>query len=157
MKKDFVTVVYDRKKEVTKTGRGKVEIRIYLGNGVRKYVTLISCDPFEWKEYEQSDELRTQCAIYRHVIEAMIKNGEELTIANIDLHIGKDSAKKKENREVLKKKASKTGFIDFMVVCGKDKNLVQNNVLFYDFVEVLLTPINKSSKDRHQRFPRVCQ
>lgn len=115
MKKDFVTVVYDRKKEVTKTGRGKVEIRIYLGNGVRKYVTLISCDPFEWKEYEQSDELRTQCAIYRHVIEAMIKNGEELTIANIDLHIGKDSAKKKENREVLKRKASKTGFIDFMV------------------------------------------
>ena len=60
MKKDFVTVVYDRKKEVTKTGRGKVEIRIYLGNGVRKYVTLISCDPFEWKEYEQKSKGRTK-------------------------------------------------------------------------------------------------
>ena len=30
MKKDFVTAVYDRKKEVTKTGRDKVEIRIYF-------------------------------------------------------------------------------------------------------------------------------
>ena len=33
MKKDFVTVIYDRKKEEAKTGRGKVEICIYLGNG----------------------------------------------------------------------------------------------------------------------------
>ena len=114
MKKELVTVVYDRKKEVTKTGRGTVEIRIYLGNGVRKYVKVSSCDPFEWKEFQRSEELRTQIAIYRHVVESMIKNGEELTIGNIDLHIGTDNTKKKENREVLKKKASKTGFIDFM-------------------------------------------
>lgn len=58
MKKDFVTVIYDRKKEVAKTGRGKVEIRIYLGNGVRKYVTVSSCDPFEWKELQYSEELK---------------------------------------------------------------------------------------------------
>ena len=115
MKKDFVTVIYDRKKEVAKTGRGKVEIRIYLGNGVRKYVTVSSCDPFEGKELQYSEELKTQVSIYRHVVEAMIKNGEELTIENIDLHIGKDTAKKKENRDMQKRKASKTGFIDFMI------------------------------------------
>ena len=115
MKKDFVTVIYDRKKEVTKTGRGKVEIRIYLGNGVRKYVTLQSCDPFEWEEFQGSEELKAQVAIYTHVVDAMRKNGEELTIENIDLHIGTSSTKKKEQREVMKKKTSKTGFIDFML------------------------------------------
>lgn len=63
----FVTVIYDRKKEVAKTGRGKVEIRIYLGP-----------------------------------------------------------------------------------VCGKDKNLVHDNVLVYNFIEVLLAPSDKGGKDRHQ-------
>ena len=74
MKKDFVTVIYDRKKEVTKTGRGKVEFRIYLGNGVQKYVTLQSCNPFEWEELQGSEELKTQVVIYTHVVEAMRKN-----------------------------------------------------------------------------------
>ena len=46
MNKNRVTVIYDRKKEVPKVGRGKVEIRIYLGYGVRKYVTVNTCNPF---------------------------------------------------------------------------------------------------------------
>ena len=114
MQNEIVTVIYDRKKEVAKRGFGKVEIRIYLGNKVRKYVTIHNCDPFEWKEYQLSEELRTQLAIYRHVVESMMKNGEELTIENINGHIGLDTAKTREKREVREKKASKTGFIDFI-------------------------------------------
>lgn len=114
MQNSCVTVIYDRKKNVEKTGRGNVEIRIYLGYGVRKYVTIHTCDPFEWKEYKCSEELRTQLAIYKHVIEALEKNGEELTIENINAHIGLDSNKTREKREVREKKASKTGFIDFI-------------------------------------------
>ena len=114
MQNEIVTVIYDRKKEVAKKGFGKVEIRIYLGNKVRKYVTIHNCDPFEWKEYQLSEELRTQIAIYRHVVESMMKNGEELTIETINGHIGLDTAKTREKREVREKKASKTGFIDFI-------------------------------------------
>ncbi len=114
MKKNFVTVVYDRKKEVTKSGQGKVEIRIYLGDGVRKYVTVCSCNPYEWTEYQYSDELRTQVLIYESLIESMRRNGEDLTIANIETHLGMDKAKMKEKREIQKRKISKTGFLDFM-------------------------------------------
>jgi site-specific recombinase XerD len=114
MQKEIVSVVYDRRKEVTKCGRGAVEIRFYLGNGIRKYVTVHSCDPFEWKEYQRSEELRTHLAIYRHIVATMEKNGEELTIENINSHIGLNSASNREKREVREKKASKTGFIDFM-------------------------------------------
>ena len=114
MKKEFVTVVYDRKKEVTKTGRGKVEIRIYLGYGVRKYVTVNSCNPYEWTEYQYSEELRTQVLIFKSLVESMLRNGEELTIANVDSHLGIDRTRMIERREIQKRKASQTGFLDFM-------------------------------------------
>ena len=45
----------------------------------------------------------------------MIKNCEELTIENLDLHLGTNNARTKEKREVMEKKASKTGFIDFIM------------------------------------------
>ena len=90
MKKEIVTVVYDRKKEVTKRERGKVEIRIYLGNGIRKYITINDCDPFEWMAYQSSQELRNHVCIYRQLVNTMVKNYEELTIENIDNHLGID-------------------------------------------------------------------
>lgn len=114
MKKENVTVIYDRKKEVSKKGYGKVEIRIYLGHKSFKYVTIHSCNPFEWKDYMFSEEVRTQLAIYRHVVETMEKNGEELTIENINDHIGIECTRSREKREVREKRASRTGFLDFM-------------------------------------------
>lgn len=118
MEKEIVTVIYDRKNEVAKKGRGKVEIRIYLGNGARKYVTINNCDPFEWKVYQTSKELQTQLCIYKQLVKTMQKNYEELTIENIDNHLGIDKAsriKKQERREEKKKLASRTGFIDFII------------------------------------------
>jgi len=115
MKKEMVSVIYDRKKSVTKKGFGSVEICIYLGNGVRKYITVKSCDPFEWDEYRKSEELKTQVSIYSHVIYTMIENGEELTIENINNHIGRSQSVKKEMLEEEKLKTSKTGFLEFML------------------------------------------
>ena len=40
--------------------------------------------------------------------------------------------------------------VDKRPVCGKDKNLVNDNVLVYNFIEVLLAPSDKGGKDRHQ-------
>ena len=128
MQKDFVTVVYDRRKEVTKNGHGAVEIRIYLGNGVRKYVTIHTCNPFEWKEYQNSEEVRAQLAIYRHIVEVMVKNGEELTLENLDNHLGVNNARTREKREVREKKASKTGFIDFMLEMIAKEQLKKNTM-----------------------------
>ncbi len=113
MQNEIVTVIYDRKKDVKTKGFGKVEIRIYLPHRVRKYVTIHSCDPFEWEEYQHSEEVRAQITIYKHIIDVMKKNGEELTIENIDNHLGINSERNREKREVREKKASKTGFLDF--------------------------------------------
>lgn len=113
MQNELVTVIYDRKKEVMKKGYGKVEIRIYLGNKSSKYVTIHSCDPFEWREYRHSEDLQTNLAIYKHLVKTMQKQGEELTIENINERMGVNSKKNQEKREMREKKASKTGFLDF--------------------------------------------
>lgn len=123
MKKELVDVVFDRKKEVEKCGYGKVEIRIYLGKGIRKYVTVSSCDPFEWARYQTSVELQTQVLIYKHVVNSVLTKGEDLTIDNINKHIGKDKAKSKEERKIQSMKSSRTGFIDFMEECIKKEKL----------------------------------
>ena len=91
-----------------------MEIRIYLGYGVRKYVTVNSCNPYEWTEYQYSEELRTQVLIFKSLVESMLRNGEELTIANVDSHLGIDRTRMIERREIQKRKASQTGFLDFM-------------------------------------------
>ena len=133
MQKETVAVVYDRKKEVIKNECGKVEIRIYLGNQACKYVTIHRCDPFQWKEYINSEELRTQLAMYKHLVATMQKNGEELTIENLNNHLGIDTAKTREKREVREKKASKTGFLDFyMDQIGKEK--LKDNTMKRRFV-----------------------
>jgi len=115
MTKKCVTVVYDRKKEVLTKGYGKVEIRIYLSREVRKYVCVHTCDPFEWKVYQHSEELHNEIIIYEHVLNTMIKNGEEMTLENLDGHLGLNMTRNKEERDIRARKASKTGFIDFLI------------------------------------------
>lgn len=115
MQNEIVSVIYDRKKEVMKKGAGKVEIRVYLGNKAFKYVTVHTCDPFEWKKYQVSAELRSQLAIYKNLVKIIQKNGEELTIENINAHMGIDKEQNRERREIRVRKASPTGFIDFIL------------------------------------------
>ena len=84
--KHSVSVVYDRKKRVEKTGEGNVEICIYLKRNVRKFVIWRSCNPLEWRQYKKSDELRKEIALYQQVLDKMVKNDEELSVANFNNH-----------------------------------------------------------------------
>ena len=104
--KHSVSVVYDRKKRVEKTGEGNVEICIYLKRNVRKFVIWRSCNPLEWRQYKKSDELRKEIALYQQVLDKMVKNDEELSVANFNSHLGI------ENKPV--KKVREKGFIEFM-------------------------------------------
>lgn len=128
MENEIVSVVYDRKKEIVKKGFGKVDIRIYLGNKISKYVTIHKCDPFQWREYMHSEELRTQLAIYKHVVKTIVKNHEDLTIENINAYIGLDKNKLREKREISVRKTSKTGFIDFYVEQISKERLKDNTM-----------------------------
>ena len=110
--KHSVSVVYDRKKRVEKTGEGNVEICIYLKRNVRKFVIWRSCNPLEWRQYKKSDELRKEIALYQQVLDKMVKNDEELSVANFNNHLGIENKPVKKVRE--KNISSPQGFIEFM-------------------------------------------
>ena len=110
--KHSVSVVYDRKKRVEKTGEGNVEICIYLKRNVRKFVIWRSCNPLEWRQYKKSDELRKEITLYQQVLDKMVKNDEELSVANFNNHLGIENKPVKKVRE--KNMSSPQGFIEFM-------------------------------------------
>lgn len=49
MEKQFVDVIYDRRKLATKRGKGYVEVRVYLGRNERKYFPMGMASPEEWE------------------------------------------------------------------------------------------------------------
>lgn len=57
-----VTFIFDRLENATKTGRGKVEIRVYLNRNVRKYIVVGETTKNGWKTYQNSQDLRAQLA-----------------------------------------------------------------------------------------------
>ena len=47
MEKQFVDVIYDRRKLAAKRGKGYVEVRVYLGRNERKYFPMGMASPDE--------------------------------------------------------------------------------------------------------------
>ena len=89
-----------------------MEICIYLKRNVRKFVIWRSCNPLEWRQYKKSDELRKEIALYQQVLDKMVKNDEELSVANFNNHLGIENKPVKKVRE--KNMSSPQGFIEFM-------------------------------------------
>lgn len=106
MAKKNVTVIFDRQGVVGKTGRGKVEIRVYLAANVRKYIVVGEATKTGWKSYQNSKELQLQVEKYEEVVRAMKLLGEEMTIENFNAHI---EVEKKETKSSLQR-----NFIEFM-------------------------------------------
>ncbi len=122
MRKQFVSVLFDRKKRVSVTGEGKVELCIYLSRTERKFVTVKTVTPLLWRKYQKSEELKLEMAMYEQVAEKMARNGEEMTVANLDSHLGiVHNYKDKSERQ--KKLSSPRGFIEFMEECIKKEKL----------------------------------
>lgn len=88
MKKDIVTVIYDRKKTSARRGKGKVEIRIYLSRTERKYITLGEATPEEWEAYEREDKFADIRKRYEDILGAMEILGKEMTIASFNVCAG---------------------------------------------------------------------
>ena len=115
MAKESISVVFDRKNKVETTGRGKVELCVYLAKGERKYITLKDCNPFEYKAYLQSRELRLELTVYRTIVDNMSKYGEEMTIENFNRHIGVNTKEEDTKQQERRKRiSSERGFLEFI-------------------------------------------
>lgn len=113
MEKQYVKVVYDRKKRVERTGVGMVELFIYLSFYEKTYIKVCECNSIKWKTYQFSQELKKEMIPYEAVCQSMAKNGEEMTIANFKAHLG-ISDNRVETNHKMKLLHSQTGFVEFI-------------------------------------------
>lgn len=112
MKKSRVVVIYDRKKKVAKTGKGFVELRIYLNHKECKFITMGEITPAVWDDgYASSPSVIAEIEKYESIIQAMLTLGTPLTIENLNNFLGKETEAKKEENAVTTKPGS---FIAFM-------------------------------------------
>lgn len=113
MTHSFVSVVFDRKKNVEKKGIGKVELQVRLTRTCRKYIVVGECTPIQWKKYQKSKELQTERLRYEQIVSAMVCLNEDMTLENLNKHLGIENKPKapKEEKEVNYLNES---FLDFM-------------------------------------------
>lgn len=87
MNAENVSVIYDRKHTADTKGVAKVEIRVYLGNGVRKYVTVGEATPRTWEKLATSVSVLNQVKKFQKILSAMDVMGEKMTKENFERHI----------------------------------------------------------------------
>ena len=82
-----VKIVFDRKKQTVKTGRGKIELYIYLSRTETKWETVGASDSDSWEVVAQNRNIQAKMKHYEQVISAMNMIGEDMTIENFNKHI----------------------------------------------------------------------
>lgn len=120
--KSYAYAVFDRKKEIAKRGKGKVEIRITLSRKEMKCITVAKCTALEWRDYQNSQELQMKISIYNDIANQMARLGEPLTIENLEAHLD-STASRSEKKKKADALSSPTGFLDFMRECIEKETL----------------------------------
>ena len=115
MEKQFVDVIYDRRKLAAKRGKGYVEVRVYLGRNERKYFPMGMATPDEWETLAASEEVTSLLRKCKKIVSAMDVLGEEMTMGNFNTHyFGEDAIQKQEEEKAKEPDNSKKNFITYM-------------------------------------------
>lgn len=112
MEKQFVDVIYDRRKLAAKRGKGYVEVRVYLGRNERKYFPMGMASPDEWETLAASEEVTQLLRKCKKIVTAMDVLDEEMTMDNFNLHFyGEEGMQKKEEEKTKEPDNSKKSFL----------------------------------------------
>ena len=112
-----VKVVFDRRKRAEKTGTGSIEICVYLKPGERKYETVATATPKDWKAISQRDKIQAKVKHYEQIIKAMHTLGEDMTIANFYNHVFGSEVKGRkndDNKHMYKGTDLRQSFVEFI-------------------------------------------
>lgn len=154
MAKNAVTVIFDRLGAAKRSGRGKIEIRVYLSANVRKYIVVGETSRMGWKTFQHSQELALKVEHYEEIVNAMKLLGEDMTIENFNAHIDQEKAENERQKPLQR------SFIEFMRSEIKreklregtlrHKKLVLDTLVSYGKIKTIadLTPANIRAFDR---------
>ena len=120
MTKNYVTVVFDRKKTAAKNGTGKIELQVRLTRTCRKYIVVDECSPIQWRTRRINKDVFEEQLRIEKIVESMECLGEPMTLENLNVHLGienKPKPKSSSSKQPKEKKAKnplKESFLDFM-------------------------------------------
>lgn len=155
--KKHVKVIFDRRKTAKKTGTGMIDICIYLKTGERKFETVGSSSPENWKVAVQDLSIQAKLKHYEQIILAMQTLGEDMTIANFNSHITLaqvTTTSNNDNVHMYKGHDQRQSFVEFMedylekedLRAGSHRNIavVIDSLKNFGKIKTLndLTPIN---------------
>jgi len=114
MKKDLVTVIFDRKNEAKRKGKGVVEVKVYFTRNECKLIRLDTIAPEMFSSYQNSKqvlELKERC---ENIIEAMRGLGLPLNKETFSDYYDSPEVKLKKQEIAKSKEAKKaSNFLDF--------------------------------------------
>ncbi len=123
-----VQVIFDRRGLATKTGKGTIEIRVYLKAGERRYESMGISTPDKWEVEAQSKHIMTKVKHYEQVINAMKIFNEDMTIDNFNKHIFQECAPKKpDETHLYKGHDQRQSFVDYCEDCFEKEDLRKNS------------------------------
>lgn len=82
-----IKIVFDRKKNVKKTGLGKIEALVYFNRKSRRYITVGEGSPDNWKRIAESPVVNNKVIKIRKIINAMEVLDEDMTPENFNVHL----------------------------------------------------------------------
>lgn len=124
-----VKFVFDRKKSAAQMGVGKIEIRVYLGKGERKFITVGTATPDTWELVVLRSDIIKRAKHYEEVINAMRTIGEEMTIENFDRHTYYEDHPQKRNKSHLYNGHDQhQNFVEFCRDYMEKENLRPNSI-----------------------------
>ncbi len=116
MERQFVDVIYDRRKISAKKGFGYLEVRVYLGRNERRYFSMGQVTPEEQEELAHSDEVVRLVKKCEKIIAAMKVLDEDLTMEVFNAHFDGEDKKPRVAKVEKEEKpdTSKKSFISYM-------------------------------------------
>lgn len=120
MESNRVKLVFDRQKRAGQTGLGKIEARINLSRTCRKTIVVGEATARDWPKVSRSKEICDLIKKYERILDAMECLKEDMTIANLNKHLGitekvvQTATPSQSGNADAASEASKKSFLDFM-------------------------------------------
>lgn len=127
--KQNVKIVFERKKQVEKTGMGKIELFIYLSRGEKKYEVVGISTTDSWESDALSKNIQAKMKHYEQIINAMKMLGEEMTVENFNQHVlAEENPTKSENKVLFNGHDQRQNFVEWCRERLEQENLAKNSI-----------------------------
>lgn len=119
-----MSVVFDRKKNATKRGKGKIELYVYLSRTEKKYLTICEATPSNWKAVVETNKVQEFVKKAEDIINAMEILGEDMNIETFNQHFNNLKGESESNdQNFYNGYDQERSFTDFMEDCINEEDL----------------------------------